>query len=215
MYRAQAKVVRLVHLYQFKFAEDFQNYGEHFFKEIWDIVAQNRMTTGRECERLIQATIRYLGECAQLPNFAEFLKNNLLVMFQVLVLPNISVTQEDIDEYEDEPQAYIRADLEETDNETRKRHCMKFVQALSKRFPNETSNLIRQVINELVAEYEQDKTKNWHKKITLLNLLIASCIGCYTYLHGATDLLTSDEILFGYLEQLVIPELQALGENNA
>ena len=135
-------------------------------------------------------------------------------MFQVLVLPNISVTQDDIDEYEDEPQAYIRADLEETDNETRKRHCMKFVQALSKRFPNETNALMGQVINSLVSEYEQDKVNNWHKKITLLNLLIASCIGCYTYLHGATDILTSNELLYGYIEQLVIPELQALGENN-
>ena len=50
------------------------------------------------------------------------------------MLPNISITKEDEDEYEDEPQTYIKNDLEESDLETRRRQCMKFVQALSKRF---------------------------------------------------------------------------------
>ena len=52
----------------------------------------------------------------------------------MLVLPFISITQEDIDEFEDEPQAYIKNDLEESDVDSRRRQCMKFVQQLSKRF---------------------------------------------------------------------------------
>jgi len=52
-----------------------------------------------------------------------------------LVLPNISVTPEDIEEYDDDPDAYIRNDLEESEQETRRKYCMKFVQKLSKKFP--------------------------------------------------------------------------------
>jgi hypothetical protein len=32
-----------------------------------------------------------------------------------LILPNISVTPEDIEEYDDDPDAYIRNDLEESE----------------------------------------------------------------------------------------------------
>lgn len=37
---------------------------------------------------------------------------------------------------------YLRNDLEESDSETRRRHCMKFVQQLSKKFRNEVGTLI-------------------------------------------------------------------------
>ena len=47
--------------------------------------------------------------------------------FDILILPNIAITQEDEDEYEDDPDAYIKNDLEESDVETRRRYCMKFV----------------------------------------------------------------------------------------
>jgi len=73
----------------------------------------------------------------------------LSLLFNVLVLPNISITEEDIDEYEDDPQAYIKNDLEESDQETRRRQCMKFVQALSKRFQNEMGVLIGQLFTQL------------------------------------------------------------------
>jgi hypothetical protein len=52
---------------------------------------------------------------------------NLTKIFDILILPNISITMEDLDEYEDDPDAYIRNDLEESDLETRRRHVMKFV----------------------------------------------------------------------------------------
>lgn len=41
----------------------------------------------------------------------------------------------------------------------------------------------------------------------LLNLIITAGIGAYTYRHGATELNISHDMLLGYVEQLVIPEL--------
>ena len=64
-----------------------------------------------------------------------FFKTNMLSLFSLLVLPNISLTPEDIDEYEEEPETYLKNDLEESDVDTRRRQCMKFVQALARKFP--------------------------------------------------------------------------------
>jgi len=112
-------------------------------------VEQQKLTATKECERLVQAVVRYLGECVNLPNYNEFIKTNLQAIFEVIVLPNISITQEDVDEYEDEPGTYIKNDLEESDTETRRRQCMKFVAALSKRFQAEVAGIISSFINAL------------------------------------------------------------------
>ena len=97
-------------------------------------------------------------------------------IFDILILPNISITADDKDEFEDDPDAYIRNDLEESDIETRRRHCMKFVQQLSSKFSAEVSQLIGSYINNLLAEYNQNREQNWQKKVTLLNLLITASI---------------------------------------
>ena len=152
--KAKAKVVRLVHLYQFKFGEYFAKYMDVFFQKIWEIIAENRIVAGRESERLVFAIIKYVGEASGLPNYTEFLKHNLSTIFKVLVLPNIAITQEDIDEFEDEPETYIKNDLEESDQETRRRYCMKFVQTLSKRYPQEFGQLVGELIGLLNSEYE-------------------------------------------------------------
>jgi hypothetical protein len=49
------------------------------------------------------ALVKYIGECTNIANYSEFIKTNLVALFQVLVLPNISLTQEDVDEFEDDP----------------------------------------------------------------------------------------------------------------
>ncbi len=125
--KAQTKVVRLVHLYQSKFGEYFKQYQDHFFQQIWALVTRRTITASKSCERLLFALVRYLGDCAAIPTYSDFLAQNLQAIIEILVLPSISITQEDIDEFEDDPQAYIRNDLEESDVETRRRTCMKFL----------------------------------------------------------------------------------------
>jgi len=78
-------------------------------------------------------------------------------IYTVLVEPNISITQEDIDEFQDEPQTFIKNDLEESDSETRRRQCMKFVQQLSKKFPTEMLALVAHQINALSTLYCQNR----------------------------------------------------------
>ena len=47
----------------------------------------------------------------------------------------------------------------------------------------------------------------------MLNLLITASIGSYTYSYGATELLISQQDLFNYINQLIIPELSTNGQN--
>ncbi len=58
---------------------------------------------------------------------ADFFKVNMIQLFSILIVPNISINEDDMEEYEFEPESYVRNDLEESDTETRRRQCMKFV----------------------------------------------------------------------------------------
>jgi len=122
---------------------------------------------------------------ATYPDLAEFFKTNMLSLFDLLILPVISITEDDIDEYENEPETYVKNDLEESDTETRRRQCMKFVQSLARRFPNEVNGIIESYVNNLLADYQENRNNQWMKKTTVLNLIITASISTYTYRVGA------------------------------
>ena len=149
VFKARAKVVRMVQLYQFKFGEYFEAKADLFFQKIWEQVSGNKVSAARECERLIFAIVRYIGECTVNPKYKDFIRGNLECLFQVLIIPNISITEQDVEEYECEPEQYIKNDLEESDQETRRRHCMKFVTKLSAQFDQDVSQLISQFITSM------------------------------------------------------------------
>lgn len=132
----------------------------------------------------------------------------MTTLFEVLVLPNIAVTDQDLDEYECEPQLYIKSDLEESDAETRRRHCMKFVAKLSGYFEQEVAALLAQLIQRLQQEYASDREAHWRQMATVVNLIITAGITCYTYQHGATEVRLSGDLLRSYITGLIVPELQ-------
>lgn len=55
---------------------------------------------------------------------SDFFKENLSTLFSHIVLPNIFFSTEDIEDFEADPEAFVKADLEENDNETRRRTCL-------------------------------------------------------------------------------------------
>ena len=68
------------------------------------MVCNNQVPSNKQNEKLIQAVIRYLNEMASYPDLNEFFKTNMISVFSLLIVPNISITEDDIDEYEGEPE---------------------------------------------------------------------------------------------------------------
>lgn len=142
------------------------------------------------------------------PDLAEFFKGNMLNIFTLIIVPNISITEDDLEEYEFEPDTYVKNDLEESDTETRRRQCMKFVQQLTRKYSQDVVVLIDGFVGQLMGEYNNNREKEWIKKTTVLNLIITASISQYTYRQGAEQVQITLEQLGGYLENLVLPELQ-------
>lgn len=111
------------------------------------MVLNGQVAASKQNEKLIQVVIKYLSEMSTFHNLHPFFKANMLQLFQLLIVPNISITEDDLEEYEYEPETYVKNDLEESDSETRRRQCMKFVQQLSKSFNTEVNGLIADFVN--------------------------------------------------------------------
>ena len=128
-------------------------------------------------------------------------------IFQIIVIPNIAITAEEKDDYEDDPEQFIRNDLEEADLETRRRNCLKFVQKLSKLFQNQIGELVGNYIGHFQQEYNANREANWEMKTSIVNLLIAVSIQHYSFRLGVVDLTITDNQLQTYIAQMVVPEL--------
>ncbi len=75
----------------------------------------------KQNEKLIQNVIKYLSEMSNYPDLVAFFKSNMMNLFTLIIVPNISITEDDLEEYEFEPDTYVKNDLEESDTETRRR----------------------------------------------------------------------------------------------
>ena len=83
------------------------------FQSIWGLIHNNKVQATKKSKKLVRETPNYIAEMLNYSEKREFIKQNLMKIFDIIVLPNISITPEDQDEFEDDPDAYIRNDLEE------------------------------------------------------------------------------------------------------
>mmetsp|Transcript_5909 Transcript_5909/g.9617 ORF Transcript_5909/g.9617 Transcript_5909/m.9617 type:complete len:96 (+) Transcript_5909:928-1215(+) len=93
------------------------------FESVWALITNNKIFASRSSSKLVKVTSRYLGDCLLDQQKAAHIKMNLSKVFDILILPNIAITQDDQEEYEESPDAYIKNDLEESENETRRKYC--------------------------------------------------------------------------------------------
>lgn len=110
--KAKSKVVAVLHLYTYHFPQHFADYRDQAFQLIWQFVELN---TVQASAKLTKGVMDYIAKSVPAPDRKPFIEANLLKLFQNVVMPAIAVTEEEIDEFEAEPDIYLRNDLEEAD----------------------------------------------------------------------------------------------------
>ena len=195
-------------MYTYKFWEHFEQYRDQAWQTVWSFVESNRIPPGKKGMKLARSVMEYIANSVSSPDRKPFIETNLMKIFQILVLPNIAVTDEEVDDFDDDPDSFVRNDLEEADLETRRRNCLKFVQRLGRQFSNQIAELVGSYIMQLLDSYNADRDANWKYKTSLLNLLVAVIVQHASPRLGVVDLTIPPEQLHEYLNQLVIPELQ-------
>lgn len=142
------------------------------------------------------------------PIFVE----KMSLFFEKLIYPNIVVTENDIEQFENSQDTFITNDLEEADTETRRRNCLNLVRVLAKTFPiNET---VKQIVQSELVKYNQNPKANWAFKVNAINLLIGAHATQYTLQAGATEVKIPQEEFLDLLKTCIFPELDKTDDSS-
>lgn len=134
------------------------------------------------------------------------------IIFQLLSFLRIcnlvilsSVSDEEL--FEDNPEEYIRRDIEGSDIETRRRAACDLVKTLSQNFEAKIFEIFGQYLQVLLSKYNENPTQNWRAKDTAIFLVTSLASRGATQKHGVTQM-SQLVPLPQFCEQQVIPELQ-------
>lgn len=108
--------------------------------------------------------------------------------------------------FEDNPEEYIRRDIEGSDIDTRRRAACDLVKTLSQNFEAKIFEIFGKYLQVLLVKYTENPAENWRAKDTAIFLVTSLASRGSTQKHGVTQ--TSQLVpLPQFCEQQIIPEL--------
>lgn len=109
--------------------------------------------------------------------------------------------------FEDNPEEYIRRDIEGSDIDTRRRAACDLVKTLSQNFEAKIFEIFGQYLQVLLSKYAENPAQNWRAKDTAIFLVTSFASRGSTQKHGVTQ--TSQLVpLPEFCQQQIIPELE-------
>lgn len=117
----------------------------------------------------------------------------------------LTVSDEEL--FEDNPEEYIRRDIEGSDIETRRRAACDLVKTLSHNFEAKIFEIFGQYLQVLLSKYTENPIQNWRAKDTAIFLVTSLASRGGTQKHGVTQ--TSQLVpLPQFCDQQILPELK-------
>ncbi|KAF2478643.1 CAS/CSE protein [Neohortaea acidophila] len=166
----RADVFRVLVLYTKKYEEEFRPHLGQFVGSSWNMLTAVGPET--KYDLVVSRALDFLTTVASIRQHAENF-NNPDVLAQVtekVVIPNLSLRESDIEQFEDEPIEFIRKDLEGSDDDTRRRGATNFLKKLMEQFEKPVTDCVSHYVTHFLAEYAKDKANNWKAKDTAVHL---------------------------------------------
>eukprot|EP01060_Flectonema_neradi_P016129 TRINITY_DN2271_c1_g1_i3.p1 TRINITY_DN2271_c1_g1~~TRINITY_DN2271_c1_g1_i3.p1 ORF type:complete len:684 (+),score=130.55 TRINITY_DN2271_c1_g1_i3:1689-3740(+) len=210
--RAKATITEMLTVFLRKFDEDFEDYLERFAEAIWGMLT--KLTDGPRDDDLAIAAMDFLAATAQSFKHTVFQDPQILhTVCNQIILPNIRIRQLDVEMFEDEPEEYIRRDIEGSDQHTRRRVACEFTHALCKNYQTTVSGIFQEHIASLLQSYATNEA-DWKSKDAAIYLTTALSIkqSCSTVVFGGVRGTNQIDII-SFFTQHILPELSKGCEN--
>ena len=207
--RVQASVCECVNLYIDKYDVEFKPYVGKFAEAMWELL----MKTPNEVKySLLAATaITFLTRVSEGIHHSLF--NNEGIMKNVceqIVIPNMILTEDDMENFEHYPVEYIRRDIEGSDTDTRRRSASMLVKGLRKNYEKEVTQILASYINGMLEQYNANPSDNWKQKDVCTFMVTALAVSSQSATKGALEVNALVPIMSFY-ESAILPDLQNCG----
>ncbi|XP_055373310.1 exportin-2 [Condylostylus longicornis] len=199
-------------LYASKYDEEFKDYMSQFVTDIWELLVKTGIQT--KYDALVSNALTFLSTVADRQHYRQLFEDPTVLssICEKVVIPNMDFRTSDEELFEDNPEEYIRRDIEGSDIETRRRAACDLVKTLSQNFEAKIFEIFGQYLQILLAKYSENPQANWRAKDTAIYLVTSLASRGGTQKHGVTK--TSELVsLPQFCQQQIIPELERININ--
>lgn len=186
--------------------ENFKEYSQKFAENIWNLLVTTDQNT--QYDILVSTAIRYLVTVAERPESRSMFQddNVMNLICQRVIIPNFTFRKIDEEVFEDDPEEYVKRDIEGSDVDTRRRAACDLVRALGKHFEAKMISIFGRYIEEMLKSYEANKAANWKHKDLAIFLYSSMAIKGSTRQHDIVSV--SEHVnIEQFLETKVVDEL--------
>ncbi len=203
----KSQVCEICGMFAQKYDEDFSEYLPRFVQSIWNLL----ITTDNKPKHdlLVSTALEFLASVSERPAYKDLFGDEatLRSICEKVIVPNMEFRGADEELFEDNPEEYLRRDLEGSDIGTRRYSACNLVRGLCKFFEGPVTSIFSGYITAMLQQYAQDPVQNWKAKDAALYLIAAIATRSKTSKHGITK--TSELVNVAEIFQTqCIPELQ-------
>ena len=184
--KLKAKTLKNINLYYCNYYEDVEKYVQQFSKSVWIVMCTCKINDN--FSKLMKELLDFFKCGFQMKRINDLNMEQLNQIIEYIILPNMSISQKEKEDYLDNPVEFLKVEFEEYDMSSNKYFSINLLQIIIANYPDVNKQIISPKINNFLAEYNADKTKNWNKKLMVINLLFASCIKTFAQRFGVTEL---------------------------
>ena len=205
--KVKAQICEIASMFAQKYDDDFSDYIPTFVQSIWTLLVTTDIKPKHD--HLVSNALEFLASVSERSVYKDLFANEatLKEICEKVIVPNMMFREADEELFEDNPEEYLRRDLEGSDIGTRRHSACNLVRSLCRYFEAPVTAIFSGYITMLLTEYAQDPTKNWKCKDTALFLIAAIAAKSKTAKDGTTK--TSDLVdVADIFASQCIPELQ-------
>ncbi|KAJ2925300.1 hypothetical protein H1R20_g11761, partial [Candolleomyces eurysporus] len=160
---------------------------------VWALIGSNKLP-GIADDALVSQSLRFISTAIRTGYYKDLFssKETISTLVQGVVIPNVSLREHDVEQFEDDPLEFIRLDLSlsaaGTDLATRRHAAADVLQALvGSGLEADTTEIVGSWVNTGLSQYNANRQENWKAKDSAIFLLTAIATRGSTTQHGVTS----------------------------
>lgn len=174
-------------LYAHKYDEEFQTYLPQFVTAVWNLLTSN--VEKSKFDTLVANALQFLATVADRSQYRHLFEDpaTLGSICEKVIIPNIEFKASDHELFENNPEEYIRRDIEGSDVDTRRRAACDLVKVFSKYFEDKIIEIFGSYIQVMLQSYKNKPEENWRSKDAAIYLVVSCVSKGQTQKHGVTQ----------------------------
>lgn len=167
----KSQICENIGLYEEKYNEEFEKYLGGFIQQVWNLLGS--INSDAKYDSLVSNAIRFLSIVAERGLHKEIFEQEQ-VLQQIssrIIIPSMEFRESDEELFEDNPEEYIRRDVEGADVHTRRRAACDFVKSLAKHFEKPMTDVFSKYIESMLTNFAQNQQQNWKSKNAAIYLV--------------------------------------------